>query len=122
MGAFHSDIASATFEAVAFQAAALAERYEEHVEQFLAGPDEPSHYEQACRDLDTLQRECLGLPALCVAGVELLIAHTDLACAVWARRVDEPLRCAEVSLKREGLMAALTHLRGRCMRQVARRK
>lgn len=120
MGAFHRTIASATVEATSFQALALIERYEEHIEHFLADPDEHKHYQQVCRDIDTLQRQCLGLPTLSVAGVELLIAHTDLVCAVWSSRVETPLRCGEVDQKRGRLQAALTHVRTRCMRHVTR--
>lgn len=82
-------------DAVAFQLAALLEKYEEDVEELASRWPDTTLYTRVSREIDEMRLLCASLPLLSVPWVHLLISHAELMHCLWKCTAGGKSRAAE---------------------------
>ncbi len=121
MGAPHYLIATATSSAVAFHMVAALEIYSEEMEQLVSMRLNMDRYQRVSEQVGVIQRHCLALPSFSVAGVELLIAHSEVIYAVWrAQDLPVPMECDDVAGRWNDLLACIERMRRLSLNRLVR--
>lgn len=115
--------AASAVKTVAFQLVAALERYEEDTHALTSGPFDVAAYRKVSEDIDLIERYSAAIPALSVAAVALLIAHTDLVHALWRIHYGQlPASDAELESREDEHRACVGNLRRRCLHYLRARQ
>jgi hypothetical protein len=108
-------------DAIAFQLAALLEKYDQTVAAMIDTWLDMDLYREVSEQVEQVRAYSAALPQLSVHWVELLIAHAELVHSLWRLRFQEGgaqrEKLDEVRARHADCVASL---RGRCIRLLTR--
>ncbi|OYU72380.1 MAG: hypothetical protein CFE45_40285 [Burkholderiales bacterium PBB5] len=99
-----------------FQLVATLERYELEVDALLGHWPDTERYAAVRKHMDNLQMYSSSVPAVAVAAVGLLIAHSELVFPLWRADTRQPAQDAPLQRARATHRDSVATLRRQCLR------